>query len=101
MQHFGANHALMGAYLAGLWGLPLPVADAIAYHHDPKPRVADGFGTLACVHVAQGLIAGDGAAEPVVDMDYLDQLGVRDRLSGWRGLVASAKVGRGRGGGLA
>lgn len=95
VQHFGANHALMGAYLAGLWGLPLPVADAIAYHHDPKPRVADGFGTLACVHVAQGLIAGDGAAEPVVDMDYLDQLGVRDRLSGWRGLVASAKVAEG------
>lgn len=28
------RHAKVGAYLLGLWGLPLPVIDAVARHHD-------------------------------------------------------------------
>ena len=30
----GQRHAKVGAYLLGLWGLPLPVVDAVARHHD-------------------------------------------------------------------
>jgi HD-like signal output (HDOD) protein/ActR/RegA family two-component response regulator len=28
------SHAVVGAYLLGLWGLPLPIIDAIAHHDD-------------------------------------------------------------------
>jgi putative nucleotidyltransferase with HDIG domain len=30
----GTSHGEIGAYLLGRWGLPLPVLDAIAHHHD-------------------------------------------------------------------
>ncbi len=28
------NHALLGAYLLGVWGIPDPIVEAIAFHHD-------------------------------------------------------------------
>ncbi len=31
---FGASHAEVGAYLLGLWGLPVPVVEAVAFHHN-------------------------------------------------------------------
>ena len=31
----GCNHAEMGAYLLGLWGLPDPVVEAVAFHNSP------------------------------------------------------------------
>jgi HD-like signal output (HDOD) protein len=33
---FGASHADVGGYLLGLWGLPVPVVEAIALHHQPQ-----------------------------------------------------------------
>ena len=33
-------HAEVGAYLLGLWGLPVPVVEAVAHHHAPATRVA-------------------------------------------------------------
>ncbi|MGC3990797.1 MAG: HDOD domain-containing protein [Chthoniobacteraceae bacterium] len=32
-QVFGASHAEIGAYLLGLWGLPVPIVEAVAFHH--------------------------------------------------------------------
>lgn len=31
----GTNHGELGAYLIGLWGLPDPVVEAVAFHHRP------------------------------------------------------------------
>ena len=30
-----ADRALLGAYLLGLWGLPHPIIEAVAYHKEP------------------------------------------------------------------
>jgi HD-like signal output (HDOD) protein/ActR/RegA family two-component response regulator len=30
---FGADHAEVGAYILGLWGLPIPIVEAVAFHH--------------------------------------------------------------------
>jgi HD-like signal output (HDOD) protein len=35
VQVLGTTHARIGAYLLGLWGLPRPIVDAVARHHDP------------------------------------------------------------------
>jgi len=35
------NHATVGAYLMGLWGLPYPAVEAVAYHHDPQRQSVD------------------------------------------------------------
>src|SRR5688572_30352711 len=32
----GVCHAEVGAYLLGVWGLPLPIVEAVAYHHSPS-----------------------------------------------------------------
>ena len=32
---FGVTHAEAGAYLLGLWGLPDPIVEAVAWHHHP------------------------------------------------------------------
>lgn len=47
-------HALVGAYLLGLWGVPAPIIEAVALHHNPP---ADGSAPLASlVAKAEALI---------------------------------------------
>ena len=52
-----ATHAEVGAYLLGLWGLPYPILEAVAFHHDPAPAAQTEFDLLAAVAVAQALVA--------------------------------------------
>ena len=33
---FGVTHAEVGAYLLGLWGIPFPIVEAVAFHHRPN-----------------------------------------------------------------
>jgi HD-like signal output (HDOD) protein len=75
----GANHAQVGAYLLGLWGIPDPIIEAVAWHHEPRERIAAGFGPLTAVHVANNvetpLPEGSPAkAGPGLDHEYLNAL---------------------------
>lgn len=83
-ENFGANHADVGGYLLGLWGLPTPVVEAIALHHRPSLSEGDSFSPLTAVHVADAFIHAHGSAEPAVDAPYLERLRLTDRLAGWR-----------------
>src|SRR5439155_19134618 len=49
-QVFGATHAEVGGYLLGLWGLPVPVVEAIALHHCPGRSTQKCFSPLTAVH---------------------------------------------------
>jgi HD-like signal output (HDOD) protein len=85
---FGANHAEVGGYLLDLWGLPVPVVEAVALHHCPRAAVEKGFTPLTAVHVANVLaheIRGRSLV-PVsgMDPDYLTETGLRDRVDVWR-----------------
>jgi putative nucleotidyltransferase with HDIG domain len=59
---FGADHAFIGAYLAGKWNLPNDLVEAIRLHHMPAddPSVGDMQTDLlratAVVHVANQLV---------------------------------------------
>lgn len=77
----GPHYAEAGAYLLGLWGLPMPIVEAVAHHHRPGRLRATGFWVTGAVHVASAIVAG---AE--VDEDYLRSVGVIDRLPRWRSL---------------
>jgi putative nucleotidyltransferase with HDIG domain len=86
---FGANHAEVGAYLLGLWGLPAPVVEAIALHHQPSLCKHLAFTPLTAAHVADALAhvrAGGGAnaAEEEFDLAYLRKLGLAERVEVWR-----------------
>lgn len=94
-ETLGVSHAEVGAYLLALWGVPYPIVEAVAYHHQPG-RVAQGtFGVLGAVYVANALahepgIAPSGAANgahAAFDTSYLAAVGVLDQLPAWRSMV--------------
>jgi HD-like signal output (HDOD) protein len=86
---FGANHADIGGYLLGLWGLPVPVVEAIALHHSPGQSTHNGFSPLTAVHAANALVDFEPSPDKVfipgmLDSAYLNQLGLEDRIETWR-----------------
>jgi HD-like signal output (HDOD) protein len=94
---FGADHAGVSGYLLGLWGLSVPVVEAIALHHCPETTTNQAFSPLTAVHAANALVQERGSAEGVattilVNADYLPQLGLANRLSAWRGLICKPQL---------
>lgn len=75
----GPHYAEAGAYLLGLWGLPMPIVEAVASHHQPGRSRFRGFWVGGAVHVARALVSGEE-----VDEKYLESVGLRDRLPAWR-----------------
>lgn len=80
----GPHHAEAGAYLLGLWGLPMPIVEAVAYHRTPSRMKSSGFWVSGAVHVASSLVSGEE-----LDMDYLRAVGVSDKVPQWRALAES------------
>lgn len=100
---WGVTHAELGAYLLGMWGLPYPVVEAVAYHHRPTTVKQREFDALAAVYVADCLAHeadpnaqhAHGDVPPTLDPTYLDAWGVGDRLDDWRnaaGLLAQSSA---------
>ncbi|HEV3438246.1 MAG TPA: response regulator [Gemmata sp.] len=85
MRVFGATHAEVGAYLLGLWGLPDPIVEAVAWHHSPSQCPGEGFTPLVAVHVAEALLGTEEGA--VLDTGYLDRLKLTDRVEKWAELA--------------
>ncbi|MBI4324710.1 MAG: HDOD domain-containing protein [Chloroflexi bacterium] len=86
---FGCSHAEVGAYLLGLWGLPVPIVEAVAFHHVPAQSQNQGFDLVIAVHVANGLQhekekAGSAQSSSALDLDLLVCLGLQDRLPIWK-----------------
>lgn len=82
----GANHAQIGAYLLGVWGLPLAIVEVVAHHHAPSDAGSGGR-VLAAVHVADHLLEG-GCGHPL-DLGFLDRSGLSGELPSWRTLAAA------------
>jgi HD-like signal output (HDOD) protein len=85
----GANHAALGGYLLGIWGLPDSVVQTIAFHHEPAKLPNEGFSTLTAVHVGTSLDCSPGGSalgETAEELDtgYLEQVGLAQRLPVWR-----------------
>lgn len=75
-QILGTTHAQVGAYLMGIWGLPEPIVEAIAYHHCPGTCANRAFSTLTAVHLADSLAHGEtpGNNKDRLDHEYLSNL---------------------------
>jgi putative nucleotidyltransferase with HDIG domain len=91
-QVFSCNHADVGGYLLGLWGLPPPVVDAIGRHHRPAASEDTEFTPLTAVHVANVLdweqTPGKGGfPPPTLDLPYLAGLGVQDWIPAWSAML--------------
>jgi len=107
LKHLGCTHAQVGAYLVSIWGLPVPLVRAVAFHHCPAEAGETQFSSLTAVHAADALAA---AVDPspvnhdgVLDLDHLERLGLSSRIDSWRSFLeeqtpakpgaASAKAG--------
>jgi len=87
-ETFGACHAEVGCYLMGLWGLPNPIMEALAFHHSPTKHIARDFDTVTAVHVANILEheappAREEGTVSELDHTYLAELGLAERLPIW------------------
>ncbi|HVV73909.1 MAG TPA: HDOD domain-containing protein, partial [Verrucomicrobiae bacterium] len=84
---FSATHAEVGAYLLDLWGLPLPLVEAVAYHHEPARAGHLEPGALTFVHAANALeheAPNLPPASTMLDLDYLERLSFASRVADWR-----------------
>ncbi len=85
LQMFGCTHGEVGAYLLGLWGLPNPVLEAVAYHYDPHHCVGEGFIPLTAVHIANVILDPGDPEMDIAELDepYLERLCIKERLPEW------------------
>ncbi len=95
---FQADHALLGAYLLGLWGFNDTIVEAVAYHHRPAASGSNSFDVIAITHIAQFLARAesrpgylDTGFRRDIDHTYLAELGVVDRLDGWIGIFQTLR----------
>jgi HD-like signal output (HDOD) protein len=86
LEIFSATHTGLAAYLFGLWGLPVSIVEAVAFHHEPGKSDLKKFSALTAVHVANALSDESEAAN--LNMDYLTEIGVASRLDDWREIAA-------------
>lgn len=86
----GTTHAEVGAYLLGLWGLPDPLVEAVAWHHNPNGCPGTGFTALTAVHAADVIVRTEEGAHP--DAAYLARLNISQRWGLWESLRHRPKV---------
>jgi HD-like signal output (HDOD) protein len=95
---WGITHAEIGAYLLGLWGLPVSVTEAIAFHHSPSRVPHYRFDAIAAVYIANLLAHdNDGSVQErqtVRDLSLLQNLGVADQLPSWEEIAEEMAASR-------
>jgi HD-like signal output (HDOD) protein len=84
----GCTHAEVGAYLLGAWGLPGPIVEAVAWHHNPSASQITVFSPLAAVHAGstyhQEWYPARLQDAASLDVPFLNGLGLTDREPEWR-----------------
>lgn len=91
---FGVTSNQVGAYLLGLWGMPLSVVEAVALYLDPASSASHEFSLLTAVHVAHVLACEEGTKKdgillPELDRGYLDELDLPTKPDAWRKRIAN------------
>ncbi len=90
-EMLGVTHADVAAYLLELWGLPLPVVEAVLYHHSPCTRYMNGnvqLSPLIAVHIADVLAfemypKGGAGVLPTLDSMCASDPIIQTRLPAW------------------
>lgn len=89
-ERLGADHAAVGAYLLGLWGLPHAIVEAVAFHHSDRHLAGGRLDPVTAVGAANllALAAAAAGALEVLDRERLDRL-AHGQLAAWRALAAA------------
>jgi HD-like signal output (HDOD) protein len=95
---FGASHAEVGAYLLGVWGLPLPIVEAVAFHHEPERATAADRRVVAAVHAADVVVESvcarddDAAIIARLDVPFLGSADITPNVGEWRAFVTAGSA---------
>jgi HD-like signal output (HDOD) protein/CheY-like chemotaxis protein len=90
-EEFGVTHAELGGYLLGLWGLPDPVVEATAWHHQAPSAAPRGSSALSFVVAANVLASVPRKRAPVAETEplmsrlaqVLSPFGLTSRAASW------------------
>ncbi|MBC8002306.1 MAG: HDOD domain-containing protein [Opitutaceae bacterium] len=91
LEVFGSSHAEVGAYLLGLWGLPNPIVEAVAFHHQPVDGPNSPFNLVIAIHAANLLdheMSGQAGPVRPEDLEYLTRMGLAERYVEWRRIIS-------------
>jgi HD-like signal output (HDOD) protein len=86
-ERLGVTHAQAGAYLLGLWGLPYPIVEAVAYHHSPDLAAERVFDVPTAMSLADKLVDREMGMAVEIDADHLERLGVAAKLPRWTAIT--------------
>jgi HD-like signal output (HDOD) protein/CheY-like chemotaxis protein len=90
VEYLGCSHELVGAYLMGIWGLPIAIIQAVQFHHRPSETITPGFSALTAVHCADAVTSFDDKSPLNCDLELdtarLESLGLMDKVELWRAL---------------
>lgn len=93
-REFGAGHALVGAYLLGLWGFPPPLVEAVAFALTPSGCGGHDNTVLTALHAATSLgpalatiFLQQNQVSDKLDMAYLIEARKDGLISHWRELA--------------
>lgn len=80
----GVTHAAVGAYLLGLWGLPFPIVEAVAYHHHSDGAGETTFDVTSATALADSLVDSlSNSSTPSLNSAHLEKLNVLAELPAW------------------
>jgi HD-like signal output (HDOD) protein len=94
MKLMGVTSTQVGAYLLGLWGMPLPLLESTALHNTPALTSMVEFSVLTAVHVANVLASEEnplveGLPLPKLNAEYLATLELPSKPEAWRKFLAT------------
>lgn len=92
---FYTGHDDIGAYLMGIWGLPVQVVEAIGFHHRLNEHPVQEFNPAVAVHIADALYfencPDESVGKPdVIDTDYIKFLGLSEKIESWRQICSES-----------
>jgi HD-like signal output (HDOD) protein len=86
---FGATHSEVGARLLTNWGIPFPIVEVAAFHHEPDRVPGGDVEVLAAVHTADALLGILTCGDPfdMLNIAFLERAGLARDLPRWRELI--------------
>lgn len=92
-QVLGATHAEIGAYILGLWGLPLAVIQAVHEHHHPELSGPAGINQTTLVHIANAIektpVINSGEVPVDINPAYIQDLHLKECIAKWQKQIMS------------
>lgn len=94
-KNLNTTHAEVGAYLLAIWGLPIPLVEAVACHHHPMRCMVKDVCLSGVIHISDALQHGAHPNPEVVpnpvDDTYLKQIHFEEHFQLWKQQIADGE----------